>query len=425
MNKILNFNVQKYIHTLKKGGGQITYKTPLDFVQYDKLINDLKNILNDIPEKTSDKHIYILFHKDNLPPISSRLNNVMKIIFSNNKLTYISNVLLNEKLGFYYLLSYYEIEHGINVLENIKTTIIKIMNKSYLTLSEFFEIINNKNDPKYDSILNLIDIYFNEFTHISKTSLIRLLSLVYYQYDSLIPNITRTTIEDNINTIADFCSKEKLMNAEKHLMLMGIKSSRISDTILDINNNKQAIELEGLVRVKGYDNFYQNLDNNECLENMDLSELLYKKLSNSIIKSHVNVGVIDGGVGTGVIKKYLNYYPISDFLNYTKDDIPKGNHAEEVCSILLFANEFNNHLVHDNCKSPNIHLFDICKDGISSSEFIKLIEIIVEKYHNTIKIWNLSISLDKTSGSETIWNEGISSFGIKLDEMQKNMELYL
>lgn len=416
MNKILNFNVQNHIQTLKSGGGQINYKTPLNFDNYDKFLNDLKAIFKSIRSKTK-KTEYILYHKDGIPAISNRLNDAMKTIFENNKLTYISNVIDNNRLGFFYSFSYHEIENAIIRMEEIKEKINQILQKTKLTINEFFDLIKEKKGPENELILDLVEIKFKDISHVSKTSLTRLLSLINYQYDEIIENKPKSTDKDKKNSIIDFCSNERRKDAENKLLNLGIKFTKISDAVLDINNNKREIELEGVVQVHSYDTFYSNQISNN--DEFSLDDVLYKKYNEQIQKNGINVGVIDGGIGSGKIKDYLNYYPITNYFNYSEEKIPKGDHAENVCSMLLFANQLDSNKLFDNCRTPNVHLFDICFDNITAGELMNLIEFIVEQHHKKIKIWNLSLSLGNTTSNKIIWSEGISSFGRKLDEIQK------
>lgn len=420
MNKILKFNVQNYLETLKRGGGAIDFKPPLDLNNYEKLINDLKNLLNNFKNK-NEKELFILYHIDNIPPISSRLNEVFKIIFENNKITYLSNALRNEKMVFYYELSFYEIENAINKLEIVKEKVLSILKKLNLSLTDFFNALKNKDDKMHNFVSDVTDYYFENVSHISRTSLIRMLSLIYYQYNKIIENDLITTVKSNDHTIAYFSSISKLEKAKSLLSNQGIKVIKTSENSLDIQNNKKEILLEGLIKVSGYDylNLYKTND-----EEYEMSDIVYQQYWNKIRMNNARVGVIDGGIGNGSLKKYINYHTINEFPGFSNNNIiPTGDHAEQVCSILLFSDQMNNENDKDNCESPIVDLFDICYDGINIGELITLIESIIIKYYEKIKIWNLSISSSSTNDNKIIWSEGISNFGMKLDEIQKKYKV--
>ena len=422
MSRILNFNIQNHIDTLKRGGGQIDFKIPTDFSNYDKLINDLKKILDNFENKY-DKKLFILFHKDSIPAISNRLNDVFKTIFENNKLSYLSNTLKgNDKMGFYYEFSYYDIENGINRLEIIKEKIQSILDKFSLDIHTFFSILKDKNHEKNEFITSIVSIYFKNISHVSKTSLIRMLSLIQYQYDIICENDIDFTIENNDHTIAHFCSKEKANESLDLLLNNGIEAVKISSTLIDIKNDRKKIKIDGAIKITGYNVIKNNEKNEECFE-IDMVQLVYEKFASEMTTNQVRVGVIDGGIGTGRLKKYIQYHPITEFVGYTEEDIPCGDHAEKVCSILLFHEMLNNDENKDNCNSPIVDLFDVCCDNMSAGRFYKLLEQIIEKYHKSIKIWNLSISSGATTCNNIIWSEGISNFGMILDELQKKYKV--
>lgn len=90
MNKIINLNFQNHLVTKQKRGGVPNYKTPLNFHNYDKFVDDLKAILEKMKDSKENKEIFLLFHKDKIPAISNRLNETFQVIFENKKLEYIS-----------------------------------------------------------------------------------------------------------------------------------------------------------------------------------------------------------------------------------------------------------------------------------------------------------------------------------------------
>ena len=50
--------------------------------------------------------------------------------------------------------------------------------------------------------------------------------------------------------------------------------------------------------------------------------------------------------------------------------------------------------MNDNCEQPNVHLFDVVHENITIDDLLNLIEEILSKYSNEIKIWNLSVVVE-------------------------------
>ena len=425
-NKILKLNIGDKLKVLKHGGGSINYQAPLNLDFINKLIFELKTIL----KSNNDIVSFYLIHKDDFPAISNRFVEGMKTIFGNKKFEYKTTKLVDsdefnkEILYFIYEANKRELEEAIYRLEEIKSYFNKTLNDLNISITKWFEIVSEKIEHNLKPFLeNSIKNYFQKMSihNISKTSLIRLLSTGYHKYNKLelLKDQIVSSDDDGSVKFVSFVSNEFLNKNVKKLNDLNIRWQKVdkSTIALSTKNIPQNLNLSGVLYVE------QNnieLNNDDTFNSKNDNFYLYDKYQKMQIKNNVNIGVIDGGIQNEEFKKYITYHGIDEFESLLTKS--KGTHAEEVCSILLFGDKLSPTL-NDNCDQPNVHLFDVVYENITPEKLFELIEKIVEKYHETIKIWNLSISVENSIIMSTIWKHGISSLGNKIDELQKKFNV--
>ena len=437
-NKILFFDFNKNLKTLNKGGGSPVYLKPENI----NFLDDIYKHLQSFNKKLTNEDEIISFnllHKDDFPAISNRFVSGMKTIFGDINFEYKTTRLIEdkdgkEKLIFIYEVQKIQLENALYRLKEIKYFLIEVMKELNITIEEFFDFISIKkfNEKKDNEIKNFIENkikrHFNNLSlsYISKTSLIRLLSTGYHKYKSIeLTNNERLdsnnfTNENEIKFVSftsTFARDEMIKELRnKKINFQKMDETSISIKNIDINNS---IELKNVVYIETIQLKKDNL-NDFNNSNTSVQDYIYKKFQKNQKKNNINVGVIDGGLQNEEFKKYIFYHGIEEFKSIKIK--PISNHAEEVCSIILFGNELSPSM-NDNCEQPNVHLFDVVHENITIDDLLNLIEEILSKYSNEIKIWNLSVVVESLIVQSQMWKYGISSVANKLDQLQKKYEV--
>lgn len=137
-------------------------------------------------------------------------------------------------------------------------------------------------------------------------------------------------------------------------------------------------------------------------------------------KKVTTVGVLDNGVEPieelkpWIIGKRMSPYP---------DGLIDATHGTYVAGIITYGDELQN---KSFVGSENVMVFDATvfpntkKERLEEDELIANIREIIEKKHNEIKIWNLSISITRE-----ISESKFSDFGIALDEIQNEYNVLI
>lgn len=143
--------------------------------------------------------------------------------------------------------------------------------------------------------------------------------------------------------------------------------------------------------------------------------------------SEVIIGIIDGGIGTD--NKYLSPYIVAHE-EYVSEEYQNHKHAAFIASTIQFGNELN-------CISSNDHrrfkFVDIVAvpnsdpkhgptDTIGEIDLMEIIEEVMQKYSNSVKIWNISLGIESQ-----VCNGAMSDLGIFLDDIQKkyNVQIFV
>lgn len=419
MSKILKMNIQDELETMQRGGGSPNLAIPQTI---DKL-NDIRNkflekLNNSVNDNENTEYIFYLTHTTELPPISKRFTEGLRTIFGESSFWYKRNELVDDKLIFVYVVKKYQLEIAVDRIDKIIEYVNYVENKYNLKLPQWFGLVyDNKSDSISPLFLDELKSFFYEYKLISKTSLIKLLSTCSeYCEDIKFKDYLVVKEEDKI-IFTKFINKASMEIAKKQLEENNIKYNIVDtkDCSMEIlNEDGKYFHLNNALYTQNIGSISLKREDAKSTPSENFIDI-YHSYDINTISNNVNVGVIDGGIQNEHLKKYLASYHNYEEFNITQK--PSGNHAEEVCGVLLFANKLSIKM-DDNCRKPNVHLFDVCHDDMKPSKFIEVVEQIVEKYHEQIKIWNISI-VSSLSPQEYLWTRGVSQFAIHFDKIQK------
>lgn len=137
-------------------------------------------------------------------------------------------------------------------------------------------------------------------------------------------------------------------------------------------------------------------------------------------KNYVNVGVLDSGIEELDINK--DWILEDKKLCYTDEDINR-KHGTMVSTILLYGDQL---IDFPKINASPVNIFDATVFGINGNrytaedELIINIKEVISKYHDKIKIWNLSL------GSQVnIREDSFSDFAMVLDELQNKYNILI
>ena len=141
-------------------------------------------------------------------------------------------------------------------------------------------------------------------------------------------------------------------------------------------------------------------------------------LKHDLINSEVVIGIIDGGIGKNVesLKPYIFARE-----EYVPEVYQNHEHATFIASTILFGNTLNG---IEEKRARTFKFVDIvaipngdpkhgATDSISETELMEIIEKTMEKYAQAVKIWNLSLGIDKL-----VCDGSISDLAVFLDYIQ-------
>lgn len=130
-------------------------------------------------------------------------------------------------------------------------------------------------------------------------------------------------------------------------------------------------------------------------------------------EEYTTIGVLDSGIaGIPHLSPWLHNEEYSPYPSHLRDD----SHGTFVAGIVLYGDELEGEIW---TKSPKFKLLnanivpDLKVESQSEAELISNIREAISKYHNEVKIWNLSVSW----GSE-VNDHSFSDLGIALDDLQ-------
>jgi hypothetical protein len=136
-------------------------------------------------------------------------------------------------------------------------------------------------------------------------------------------------------------------------------------------------------------------------------------------KEYTTIGILDNGISDiPYLKPWLN----GRFSPYPEDYMKK-DHGTFVSGVAVYGD-----LLEDKSwiGEDGVRIFDACifpdieKESIDEDELIENINEVIEKYSESIKIWNLSISIAKQ-----VDEFSFSDFGVALDEIQQKNKVLI
>lgn len=138
------------------------------------------------------------------------------------------------------------------------------------------------------------------------------------------------------------------------------------------------------------------------------------KFDNNIV-----IGVIDSGISSSAISEDYIY----SRENYVPEELQDKNHGTFVASTILFGNELNcrEEKTPIHFKLLDVTLLSSNESGyvIYEDEMCECLKEVVEKYHNEVKIWNLSFGLNGKIANDN----QISELGSLCDNLQKEYDV--
>lgn len=412
-SKIIKMNVK--LETLKPGGGTPILKVPNNINNLLKIYEYFKNLKPFISSQ-----IFVLNHKifidregqeSTIPAPSNRFIEAITMIFGSNNFIPLQTRYnhTNKRLDFLYYINYNEIKFAENRLKKI-IEIIEILKKKFEIekIDNLFDHITNEGKQETQSLINNY-ARRNEFKIFSYTKFLKILSgqqFLYEKFEMMVENVSSTNDHE---TEIQFVSTKSRKNAELILEENRVNILYHSDLNLTINGFFEG-KIPGVIFSKKAKPKKVIIDNPKT---KILKNGMYEYFSlKDEEKINIMAGVIDGGIPKdSIVKKDLAKYITSRDIGID-EQLPRGNHAENVCSLLLWSNKLSSK-TKDNLKSPSIYLFDVISEEDTIGSFkTKVQKIISENSHN-IKIWNISICFPGEKQSEIL-----SQVGVFLDRLQ-------
>ncbi len=412
-SKIIKMNVN--LETLKPGGGTPILKVPNNIDNLLKIYENFKNM-----EPFISFQIFVLNHKifidregqeSTIPAPSNRFIEALTMIFGDNNFVPLQTRYnhTNKRLDFLYYVNYNEIKQAENRLEKI-IEIIKVLKKKS-KIEKIDNLFNYMINEGKKITQNLISDYAkeNEFKIFSYTKFLKIISGQQHLYEKFEMVIERVSSTRDDETEIQFVSTESRKNAELIFQENRVNVLYHSDLNLTINGFFEG-KIPGVIYSKKSKPKKVTIDKPKT---KNLQKALYEYFSlKDEEKSNINVGVIDGGIPeNSIVKKDLTKYIISKDIGID-ESLPKGNHAENVCSLLLWANKLSIK-TKDNLKSPQVYLFDVISEKDTIASFKQKVQKIISENGHNIKIWNISLSFPGEKQSEVL-----SQVGVFLDRLQ-------
>ena len=162
------------------------------------------------------------------------------------------------------------------------------------------------------------------------------------------------------------------------------------------------------------------------LMNSSAEEIL-NSFQNESVDSDVIIGIIDGGIGDN--NPLISPYVIAKE-KYVSDDYQNHNHASFIASTIQFGNELNSIASNSHRRFKFLDVIAIPNsdpkhgptDTLGEIALMEIIEEVMEKYSETVKIWNLSLGIENQ-----VCNGSMSDLGVFLDTIQEayNVQIFV
>ncbi|GAA0733686.1 S8 family peptidase [Clostridium oceanicum] len=207
----------------------------------------------------------------------------------------------------------------------------------------------------------------------------------------------------------------------------GIKNINYYDKVkylqVKVQNYDQIIKISKINGIKTIDYFHRLYAVNKEIDYEDRNF----KLPDKLIETDTIIGIIDTGISDS--NPYLKNY-IYSREQYVADEYINPSHGTFVASIIQYGDILNN--INTSNKKlfkfldvvalPNNDSTHGLIDGISEIEIMEIIDEVVDKYHDKVKIWNLSFGNDMKTCKETM-----SDLGVFCDAIQEkyNVQFFI
>ncbi|MCK5867735.1 MAG: S8 family serine peptidase, partial [Mycoplasmataceae bacterium] len=397
------------------GGGPSELK-PLTSTSY---IHNMLNQLNAVTEYDGSANM-ILIHKkiasyDWIPPTSRRMKDEMKFLFESNKFFSATTIFDEDlkELKFIYIVTYKDIKRGVDRINKVIELVDSICDSLCISIEEIFSKENGRFVTDFINKSKKIE----KFSIWSKTSVLKFLSSTEHLFGRFEMQDKMVNLNGESSQTIYFSSVESKNTAIKVLEKRSVHVNYISSNSIDVRG-KFFGELNGMVSFdKGSIITTPSTkfnDKETKYKMVDMMKEKYKLLEENILD--VKIGVIDGGIpNDSFIKEQLYEYHNSTSQNFGNTN-PTGNHAEQVCSLLLHADKLSE-ITNDKLKTPKVVLYDVMDDNEYIDTFKNKIDSIVRSRID-IKIWNISMSIEGYKNSKMI-----SGIGIFLDNLQSELDI--
>lgn len=142
-------------------------------------------------------------------------------------------------------------------------------------------------------------------------------------------------------------------------------------------------------------------------------------------ESEITIGIIDGGIGDE--NKFLAPYIVARE-EYVGEDYQNHSHAAFIASTIQFGDELNGIASNDNRRFNFVDVVAIPNsdpnygptDSIGELALMEIIEEVMEKYADTVKIWNISLGIP-----DQICQGTMSDLGVFLDDVQDKYKVQI
>jgi len=218
---------------------------------------------------------------------------------------------------------------------------------------------------------------------------------------------------DNI-VIKDYVNRKLLQLGLKDKMKTISYGENIEFIKVEVSSYEDIVNIATINGVKSID-FFQEYS----LPIDDFQETHQETLlDETFIDSETLIGIIDGGISKE--NSYLTPY-IYAREEYVVPIYQNPSHASFIASTILYGNKLNN-IIELNKKRfkfvdivaiPNSDKVFGAIDSIGEEELMEIIEEVMDKYAGKVKIWNISLGIEKF-----ICNGVMSDLGIYFDFIQ-------
>lgn len=211
--------------------------------------------------------------------------------------------------------------------------------------------------------------------------------------------------------VLGFANKHELITYGDHLKFIKIEVSSYEDVV----------KLASINGVKSVDFFQEYSLPLSEFANTDLQAFLDVEYTDS----DTCIGIIDGGISTD--NKFLQPYIIAreEYVNQTYRN---PSHATFIASTIQYGNQLNGIAVLNPQRFKFVDIIAIPNgdphfgptDGIGEEELMEIIEEVMQKYAATVKVWNISLGIERK-----MCQGSMSDLGIFLDYIQDEYQVQI